>query len=187
MAEVNAVPTPEDKARYDQLRKDLMQSIPKKRLIDKQLAQIELQIYNLEATYLTETAAHNGGNIIQGFEGYLKNQTSTRKKYEIGDHDRVFSNSSTTYYKSLDLTGDGDESANTEDMRQSSGPPTVVLPPAPKNVDQSLQAKRARDKEYQRRKRASASLRNAMESENEEVSSSSRRATKRARMAAEDD
>ena len=48
---------------------------------------------------MTETAAHSGGNIIQGFEGYLKNQTATRKKYEVGEQDRIFSNSSLTYHK----------------------------------------------------------------------------------------
>lgn len=154
---------------------------------------------------MTETAAHSGGNIIQGFEGYLKNQTATRKKYEVGEQDRIFSNSSLTYQKvrlvcaymswftdvmqSLDLTGDGEDTTTTDDYKQtSSGPTTVVLPPAPKNQELSLQQKRARDKEYQRRKRASASLRSTGESE-EEISTStstSRRATKRARVADDD-
>lgn len=62
-------------------------------------AQIEVQIYNLEANYLTETAAHSGGNIIQGFENYLKNQTGGRRKNEIHDNDRIFSNSSLTVHK----------------------------------------------------------------------------------------
>ncbi|TFK20420.1 NuA4-domain-containing protein [Coprinopsis marcescibilis] len=187
MAEISAIPTPDEKARYEALKKDLLTSLPKKRAIDKQLALIEFQIYNLEASYLTETAAHSGGNIIQGFEGYLKNQTATRKKYEVSDQDRVFSNSSLTYPKSLDISGEGDESTPTnDDYKQSSvGPTTVVLPPAPKNQELSLQAKRARDKEYQRRKRASASLRSTGESE-EDASVSSRRATKRARMVEDD-
>jgi len=60
---------------------------------------MELQIYNLETAYLTETASHSGGNIIQGFENYLKNQASTRRKNEIQDHDRIFSNSSLTLQK----------------------------------------------------------------------------------------
>lgn len=88
--------------------------------------------------------------------------------------------------QSLDLNGDGEETATTDDYRQpSAGPTTVVLPPAPKNQELSLQQKRARDKEYQRRKRASASLRSTGESE-EEISMSSRRATKRARVADDD-
>jgi chromatin modification-related protein EAF6 len=60
---------------------------------------MELQIYNLETSYLTETASHSGGNIIQGFEGYLKNQSVGRRKYEVSETDRMFSNSSLTYQK----------------------------------------------------------------------------------------
>lgn len=67
--------------------------------LSRHQAQIELQIYNLEVSYLTETAAHSGGNIIQGFENYLKNQNAGRRKYEIHDQDRIFSNSSLTLQK----------------------------------------------------------------------------------------
>jgi chromatin modification-related protein EAF6 len=62
-------------------------------------AHLEMQIYNLEHTYLTETTAHSGGNLIQGFENYLKNQTTGRRRTETADHDRIFSNSSLTYQK----------------------------------------------------------------------------------------
>ena len=37
MAESNAVPTAEDRSQYESLRKELMQALPKKRLVDKQL------------------------------------------------------------------------------------------------------------------------------------------------------
>ena len=60
---------------------------------------MEVQIYNLETSYLTETAAHSGGNIIHGFDGYLKNQPGGRRKYEIHENDRIFSTSSQTYKK----------------------------------------------------------------------------------------
>lgn len=48
---------------------------------------------------MTETAAHNGGNIINGFEGYLKNTNANRRKYDVADSERLFSNSSLTYPK----------------------------------------------------------------------------------------
>jgi chromatin modification-related protein EAF6 len=108
-------PSAEDRSRYDTIKKELLAALPKKRAVDKQLvgrqaprvhppliylqAQIEAQIHNLEATYLNETAQHSGGNIIHGFEGYLKNQTTGRRKYEVNDQDRIFSNSSLTVAK----------------------------------------------------------------------------------------
>jgi len=194
MSESAPVPSADDRSRYETLKKELMQALPKKRVNDKQLAQVELQIYNLEATYLTETAAHSGGNIIQGFENYLKNQGAGRRKYEVHDHDRVFSNSSLTFQKSLELMGEGDESAatNEEYVKQPTpGVTTVVVPPATRNQELTMaQQKKLRDKEYQRKKRASASLRSTGESEEELVSaasaSSSRRPNKRARLVDDD-
>lgn len=110
-----SAPSAEDRSRYDTIKKELLVALPKKRAVDKQLvrklsshphapliysqAQIEAQIHTLEATYLNETAQHSGGNIIHGFEGYLKNQTTGRRKYEVNDQDRLFSNSSLTLAK----------------------------------------------------------------------------------------
>ncbi|KAI0729533.1 histone acetyltransferase subunit NuA4-domain-containing protein [Irpex lacteus] len=93
------VPTAEDKAKYDAAKKDLMHAISKKRLADEQLAAIEVQIYNTESQYFLETAAHSGGNIVRDFNAYLKNAPVCRRKYEIGDADRLFSNSSASYKK----------------------------------------------------------------------------------------
>ncbi|KDR82594.1 hypothetical protein GALMADRAFT_237988 [Galerina marginata CBS 339.88] len=193
MADPAAVPTAEDRVRYESLKKELMQALPKKRAIDKQLAQIEVQIYNLEATYLTETAAHSGGNIIQGFENYLKNQSSGRRRNEIHDQDRVFSNSSLTFPKSLELMGESDETAptNEEYVKQPTpGLTTIAVPPATRNQELSVaQQKKIKDRDYQRRKRASVSHRSTGESDEELVSAasaSSRRPTKRARLADDD-
>ncbi|KAF9468485.1 histone acetyltransferase subunit NuA4-domain-containing protein [Collybia nuda] len=193
MAEAAAGPSTDNKARYEALKSDLIKALPKKRKADKQLAQIEVQIYNIEASYLTETATHSGGNIIQGFEGYLKNQGVGRRKYEVNDHDRLFSRSSLTYQKSLDLMGEGDDSTATIDeyiKQPTPGLTTIAVPPATRNQELSMaQQKRLRDKEYQRKKRASASLRSTGDSDEDIVSAastSSRRPTKRARMADDD-
>ena len=62
-------------------------------------AQVEVQLYHLEASYLTETTTNSGGNIITGFENYLKNQGIGRRKFEVTDGDRMFSASSTTYQR----------------------------------------------------------------------------------------
>ncbi|KAF8967133.1 histone acetyltransferase subunit NuA4-domain-containing protein [Flammula alnicola] len=195
MAEQAAVPTADDRSRYETLKKELMQALPKKRAIDKQLAQIEVQIYNLEASYLTETAAHSGGNIIQGFENYLKNQSSGRRRYEVHDHDRIFSNSSLTYQKSLELMGEGEESTATNDeyVKQPTPAPltTIAVPPATRTQELTVQTKRSKDRDYQRRKRATASASHKSTGESDEelvsaASASSRRPTKRARLADDD-
>lgn len=62
-------------------------------------ALVEAQIYALEGSYLSETGTHSGGNLIQGFENYLKNQTTGRRRPEAAEHDRIFSNSSLTSTK----------------------------------------------------------------------------------------
>ncbi|KAH9936162.1 NuA4-domain-containing protein [Fomitopsis serialis] len=183
-------PSPEDKLRYDAAKKELLQALSKRRNVDKQLSHLEVQIYNLEASYLTDSAAHSGGNILHGFEGYLKNPTGGRKKYEIHDNDRMFSNSSTTYKKSLELSGEGEESGPGDDSRMSTpGLTTVIVPPAPRNQElTAAQQKKNRDREYQRKKRASAraTATPMSEDDSQSVASSGRRPTKRARLADDD-
>jgi len=44
MAEVNAAPTAEDRAQYENLRKEILQALPKKRLVDKQLVRLTCSI-----------------------------------------------------------------------------------------------------------------------------------------------
>ncbi|EGO23859.1 hypothetical protein SERLADRAFT_392376, partial [Serpula lacrymans var. lacrymans S7.9] len=160
MSQNDAAPTAEDKARYDKLKEELVRMLMKKRGADKQLAQIEVQIYNLEGNYLLETAAHSGGNIIQGFDGYLKNQTVGRRKHEVSEADRMFSTSSLTYQKSLELSGEGEESTAAADefsKQPTPGLTTVIVPPATRTQElTAAQNKKARDREYQRRKRANA-------------------------------
>ncbi|KAF7314444.1 hypothetical protein MKEN_00917200 [Mycena kentingensis (nom. inval.)] len=173
------VPTLDDKGRYEILRKELISALPKKRALDKQLADVETQIYDLEKQYLTETASLNGGNIITGFEGYLKNTNANRRKYDVADHERLFSNSSATYAKSLELLRDGEDTGDDGGLFKQPSTPgltTVVVPPAAgrQEMDQS-QLKRHRDREYQRKKRASQSASQRDTSDEETIPTSTRR------------
>ncbi|RDX49906.1 NuA4-domain-containing protein [Polyporus arcularius HHB13444] len=185
----NDTPSAEDKTKYDAAKKELLQALAKKRNLDKQLAQLEVQIYNLETSYLTETAAHSGGNIIHGFEGYLKNQPGGRRKYEIHENDRIFSNSSFTYKKALELSGEGDESTATGDDHSRMSTPgitTVIVPPASRGeVLTAAQQKKNRDREYQRKKRAEKRRSTATPASDDE-SVSGRKPSKRARLADDD-
>src|SRR6266702_3878904 len=167
-------------------------------------------MHALEGQYLMETSAHSGGNIIHGFEGYLKNQV-TKKRYELSDADRLFSTSSltyqrvdscthrepeplmwTSYMQSLELSGEGEESAATaEDFKQPiSGLTTVVLPPAPRVPElTAAQLKKNRDREYQRKKRAAASRRSVgtvSDDEGSTIAGGGRRPSKRVRVADDD-
>jgi chromatin modification-related protein EAF6 len=115
---------------YEKLRKDLRDALQKKRILDQNLAcsllspsqlpadgatqaSIEDSIYRLESAYLDDTTSA-GGNIIRGFEGYLKGTapgsgmagggmgggsgggggTATRRKGGVTDADRIFSRTS---------------------------------------------------------------------------------------------
>ncbi|KAK4698156.1 chromatin modification-related protein EAF6, partial [Lecanoromycetidae sp. Uapishka_2] len=59
---------------YEKLKRDLRETLQKKRLLDKNMATLEDQIYRYEASYLEETGA---GNIIKGFDNYIKGSTAT--------------------------------------------------------------------------------------------------------------
>ncbi|KAJ5820215.1 hypothetical protein N7474_005806 [Penicillium riverlandense] len=95
---------------YEKLRRELRDSLQKKRLMDKTMAQLEDQIFRFEQSYLEETTA---GNIIKGFDNYIKGSSSGsslgasglglsssvggRRKAQVTDSDRVFSRSSASY------------------------------------------------------------------------------------------
>lgn len=69
-------------------------------------AKIEDEILRNETTYLEETSA---GNIIKGFDNYIKGAststttggagTATRRKAQISDTDRIFSRSSSSFLR----------------------------------------------------------------------------------------
>ncbi|KAJ6087112.1 hypothetical protein N7467_006026 [Penicillium canescens] len=96
---------------YEKLRRELRDTLQKKRLMDKSMAQLEDQIFRFEQSYLEETTA---GNIIRGFDNYIKGSASgsslgasglglgggvagSRRKAQVTDSDRVFSRSSASY------------------------------------------------------------------------------------------
>jgi len=187
MANKDPPTSPEEKARYDKAKDELAKMLLKKRAADRQLAQIELSIYNLETTYLTDTAST--GNIIHGFDGYLKptQGAAARRKHDIGDGDRLFSSSSGTWSKSLDLVGEGEESTPApDDFKHPTTPgvTTVVVPPAPRTQElTAAQQKKNRDREYQRRKRAMRRSSGTVSDEDSQSIGTGRRALKRARVA----
>jgi chromatin modification-related protein EAF6 len=104
---------------YERLRRDLRESLAKKRHIDANLvslhkkglpkplyllqlqAQLEENILRSETLYLEETGA---GNIIKGFDNYIKGAatitttggagSATRRKAPVSEIDRIFSRSS---------------------------------------------------------------------------------------------
>ncbi|THV03898.1 NuA4-domain-containing protein [Dendrothele bispora CBS 962.96] len=177
----------DDKVRHEALKRELVGALQKKRAMDKKLAHLEYQIFNLEQTYLNDTTAHSGGNLIQGFENYLKNQTTGRRRVETAENDRIFSNSSLTYQKSLDLMAE-EEGTTTEDgsKQATSGMTTIALPPATRTTEPPPpnQNKLIRDREYSKKRRETLKLRQSAGtiSDDETIPTSSRRATKRARV-----
>ncbi|KAB8077542.1 histone acetyltransferase subunit NuA4-domain-containing protein [Aspergillus leporis] len=99
---------------YEKLRRELRDTLQKKRLMDKSMAQLEDQIFRFEQSYLEETTA---GNIIKGFDNYIKGSSSgaggagslalsggmggggARRKAQVTDSDRVFSRSSASFMR----------------------------------------------------------------------------------------
>ncbi|KAJ5154251.1 uncharacterized protein N7500_009690 [Penicillium coprophilum] len=96
---------------YEKLRRELRDTLQKKRLMDKSMSQLEDQIFRFEQSYLEETTA---GNIIKGFDNYIKGSANgsslgaaglglggsmagSRRKAQVTESDRVFSRSSASY------------------------------------------------------------------------------------------
>lgn len=88
---------------YESLRTTLRQTLDKKRRLDEQLAALEDNIFKQESQYLEETA--NSGNIVRGFDGWVKgvqigrNAADDRRRGRVRDEDRVFSRSSVTWMR----------------------------------------------------------------------------------------
>ncbi len=90
---------------YESLRTTLRQTLEKKRKLDESLAAIEDQIFKAEGSYLEETA--NSGNIVRGFDGWVKGvqvggrggAADDRRRGRIRDEDRIFSRSSLSWMR----------------------------------------------------------------------------------------
>ncbi|GAA5871988.1 hypothetical protein JCM8547_006210 [Rhodosporidiobolus lusitaniae] len=116
--------TPTDlRNKLEQSRKELRTYLERKRKIDRDLANLESSIYAFEGSYLSDnllpasaganaasTAAAQFGNIIRGYDSYLKAPAGgggDRKRGRVGEpaseKERMFSASSATYHKSIEL------------------------------------------------------------------------------------
>lgn len=92
---------------YESLRATLRQTLEKKRKLDEQLAAVEDQIFRSEGAYLEDTA--NSGNIIKGFDGWVKGvqvgqkAIDDRRKGRFKEDERLFSKSSVSWMKAWRL------------------------------------------------------------------------------------
>ncbi|CCF50948.1 hypothetical protein NDA10_006005 [Ustilago hordei] len=116
--------------RYQATKLSLRTGLATKRLIDRSLIDLESQIYLFEGSYLQSTST-SGGNIVKGFDSYLKNSSSgagggrssssNNVLLDIPLEDRIFSLSSATYQKSLELKAN--EGLEPEEPASSSNTP----------------------------------------------------------------
>ncbi|GAA6064428.1 hypothetical protein JCM10212_005307 [Sporobolomyces blumeae] len=110
--------------KLDQGRKELRLCLEKKRRLDRELSVLETSIYAFEGSYLSDslfppsaasnaasTAAAQFGNIIRGYDSYLKAPSASsgdrnkraRGAEGVNDRERMFSASSSTYPKAVEL------------------------------------------------------------------------------------
>ncbi|RHZ90217.1 hypothetical protein Glove_2g36 [Diversispora epigaea] len=93
---------------------ELRDLLSRKKQVDKSLKAIEKQIWQFEGSYLEET--HSGGNLIRGFDNYLRATNDKKKKSEINYEDRLFSKSSATSEKANGNKGE-DSSTSSDDNK----------------------------------------------------------------------
>ncbi|KAF8578082.1 NuA4-domain-containing protein [Ramaria rubella] len=169
---------------YARTKQELIDALARKRVVDRQLISCEVQIYNFEASYLADTAGNGGGNIIQGFDGYLKNPGVNKRRSEVSDADRMFSNSSSTYAKSLELQAEESDTAS-EPVGKFAAPAlqTVMLPPATRQQELQSVQKKERDRLYQRQKRARKESRGTISGDENDYSGGSTSRRKKTKLA----
>lgn len=101
---------------YETAKKELRELLVRKKQADKDLAQLEAQIYKLEGNYLEDT--QQGGNIIRGFDGYLKGLVNTRKS-QFSESDRLFSLSSVSYSETAQPAEKGADGVKNKKRRKT--------------------------------------------------------------------
>ncbi|XDG06579.1 hypothetical protein ABKA04_006194 [Annulohypoxylon sp. FPYF3050] len=81
---------------YNKQRQNLKELLAKRKQQDRQLAQLEQNIVDLEAKYLSNTRF---GNIVKGFDNYIKGTSSAaqRKQGELKEEDYIWSRSSISH------------------------------------------------------------------------------------------
>ncbi|GAC98034.1 hypothetical protein PHSY_005622 [Pseudozyma hubeiensis SY62] len=162
-ASTSALPTSLEEAtqRYHATKLTLRTGLANKRVIDRSLIDLESQIYLFEGSYL-QTTSSSGGNIVKGFDSYLKNSASTTSRSgnsqnlgaEVPVEDRIFSLSSATYQKSLELKANEgllDEETKTGELESDTSATPVVKKKKDKEAMQSgskdSAVKKKKDKE----------------------------------------
>ncbi|KAJ3127597.1 hypothetical protein HK100_009675 [Physocladia obscura] len=89
--------------KLSQVERELADLMAKKKTLDRQLVAIEANIYSYEGSYLDDP----NGNIVKGYDGYINavnrsvDSKGHARKFKIQESDRIFSQSSVTYQKSL--------------------------------------------------------------------------------------
>ncbi|KAG0214131.1 Chromatin modification- protein meaf6 [Mortierella sp. GBA30] len=107
---------------YVDAKNELNELMARKKLVDRNLAGLENSIYAFEGSYLEDT--QHGGNIIRGFDGYI-NTKADKSRVKYSESDRLFSMSSTTFTKALQIKENADpESSQDESRRPSSSSST---------------------------------------------------------------
>ncbi|KAK2758788.1 hypothetical protein FQN54_003480 [Arachnomyces sp. PD_36] len=124
---------------YEKLRRELKDTLQRKRLMDKSMTTLEESIFHYEQSYLEETGA---GNIIKGFDNYIKGSTATggansnntsglgsigggagRRKGQVADQDRVFSRSSASFMRDSPAPSSAQSTPSHQTPRSSSQAP----------------------------------------------------------------
>lgn len=86
---------------------ELLELIAGKQGKDKELLNIETQLFQAESNYLEESVY---GNVVRGFEGYAS--TRIVRKQRPREHERIFSMSSVVYQKVIKIANMQDQEMN---------------------------------------------------------------------------